>query len=196
MDLKDIEKNYERKSDEEIIRIATTDAYGLRPEVYAIIENELKKRNLDHKIIGGVIAQNKEYTKDELEVYSNNLRNLPCPICGDEYSKLNATISHTVASFIVFSTYSAKLTIACPNCLNQRNNNAMLSTAFLGWWAPSAAIFKTPLYIYRNYKAKKQNNISNANDTLLSFTLAKIGEIEVYKNDREKLKEIIKLVDI
>ncbi len=196
MDLKDIEKNYERKSDEEIIRIATTDAHGLRPEVYSIIENELKKRNLDHKIIGGVIAQNKEYTQDELEEYSNCLRNLPCPICGNGYVKLNATISHTVTSLIIVSDYSTKLTIACPSCLDHRNNSAMLSTAILGWWALSAAIFKTPLYIYRNYKAKKQNSIPNANDTLLSFTLAKIGEIEVYKNDREKLKEIIKLADI
>ena len=43
MDIKDIERHYERMSDSELIRIATTDAQGLRPEVFGIIENEIKK---------------------------------------------------------------------------------------------------------------------------------------------------------
>lgn len=46
LDLKDIEKNYEKMPDDEIVRIATTNATGLRPEVYGIIENEIKKETL------------------------------------------------------------------------------------------------------------------------------------------------------
>ncbi len=192
MDLKDIEKNYERMSDNEINRIATTDARGLRPEVFGIIENEIKKRNLNPDILKGALAQNKEYSIDEVESYSKILRDLPCQICGNTHEKLNGTISHTVKSFIVFTTYRSEPTIACPDCLDKKNNDAMLSTALLGWWGIPWGFFKTPIYIYRNYKAKQENRIDTSNNMLLSFTLENIGEIETYKDDKEKLKEIIK----
>lgn len=53
-------------------------------------------------------------------------------------------------------------------------------------------LLKTPLYIYRNIKAKTQNKVDHANDTLLSYTLGHIGEIETYKDNKEKLNEIIR----
>jgi len=191
MDLKDIEKNYEGMSDEKIIRIATTDAVGLPPEVFEIIEKEIKKRNLNPDILKGAFAQNKEYSIDEIENYSNLLRDLPCPICENTIEKLNGTILHTVKSFIFFTTSSAETTIACPDCLDKKNNDAIFSTALLGWWGIPWGLFKTPIYIYRNYKEKKENRLSVSNNTLLLYTLNHIGEIETYKANTEKLKEII-----
>jgi hypothetical protein len=192
MDIKRIEENYQRMSDNEIIRIATTDARGLRPEVFGIIENEIKKRNLNPNILQGAIAQNKEYSLAEVEQYSKLLRDLPCPICGNTHEKLNGTVSHTVKSFIIFTTYGTEPTIACPDCLDKKNDDAILSTALLGWWGFPWGFFKTPIYIYRNYKAKKDNRLDSSNNTLLSYTLGNIGEIETYKDNKEKLKDIIK----
>jgi hypothetical protein len=192
MDIKRIEENYQRMSDSEIIRIATTDARGLRPEVFGIIENEIKKRNLNPNILQGAIAQNKEYSLSEVEQYSKLLRGLPCPICGNTHEKLNGTVSHTVKSFIFFTTYGTEPTIACPNCLDKKNDDAILSTALLGWWGVPWGLFKTPVYIYRNYMAKKDNRLDTSNNTLLSYTLGNIGEIETYKDNKEKLQEIIK----
>ncbi len=191
MDIKRIEENYQRMSDDQIIKIATTDARGLRPEVYGIIENEIKKRNLNPNILQGAIAQNKEHSLAEVEQYSKLLRDLPCPICGNTHEKLNGTISHTVKSFIIFTTYGTEPTIACPDCLDKKNDDAILSTALLGWWGVPWGFFKTPIYIYRNYKAKKDNRLDTSNNTLLSYTLGNIGEIETYKDDKEKLKDII-----
>lgn len=192
MDIKDIEKNYERMSDSEIIRIATTDTYGLRPEVFGIIENEINKRNLNPEILKGAIAQNKEYSIEEIETYSKLLRDLPCPVCDKNDEKLNGTISHTVKSFIFFTSSETEPTIACPNCLDKKNNNAMLSTVLLGWWGIPWGLFKTPVYIYRNFKAKQQNRLENSNEALLSYTLGNIGEIETYKDDKERLLDILK----
>ena len=192
MDIKRIEENYQRMSDNDIIRIATTDARGLRPEVFGIIENEIKKRNLDPNILQGAIAQNKEYSLAEVEQYSKLLRNLPCPICGNTHEKLNGTISHTVKSFIIFTTYGTEPTIACPDCLDKKNDDAILSTALLGWWGVPWGFFKTPVYIYRNFKAKKENRLDTSNNALLSYTLRNIGEIETYKDNNEKLCNIIK----
>lgn len=192
MDLKDIEKNYERMSDNEIIRMATTNAHGLRPEVFGIIENEIKKRNLNPNILKGALAQNKEYSSEEIESYARFLRDLPCPICGNTHEELNGTISYSVKSFIIFTASGSELTIACPDCLDKKNDDAILSTALLGWWGIPSGIFKTPIYIYKNVKAKKENRINTPNSTLLSFTLGNIGAIETYKTDKEKLVEIIK----
>ena len=192
MDIKDIEKHYERISDDEIIRIATTDARGLRPEVFGIIENEIRKRNLDPNILDGALAQNKEYSIEEVEAYSNFLRDLPCPICGSTKQKLNGTILHTVKSFIFFTTCEIEPIIACPDCLDKKNNDAIFSTVLLGWWGIPSGFFKTPIHIYRNLKAKKENRVNYSNSTLLSFTLGNIGKIETYKDNKEELKEIIK----
>ncbi len=193
MDLKDIEQNYARMSDDDIIKIATTDANGLRPEVFGIIANEIQKRNLNPDLMQGIVAQNKEYTYEEIENYANLLRNLPCPICGNTNRKLNGTISYTVRSFIIITTSRAEPTIACPDCLNKKNNNAILSTALLGWWGFPWGFFRTPVYIYRNFKAKKENKLEAANGALLSYTLSKIGAIETYKDNPEKLKQIIEI---
>lgn len=51
---------------------------------------------------------------------------------------------------------------------------------------------KTPLYIYRNYKEKKENRLKESNNALIAFVLEHIGEIEAYKDDKEQLQYIIK----
>jgi hypothetical protein len=191
-DLKLIAENYARMSDAELERIATTDTHGLRPEVYEIIENEIKKRNLNPNLISGAKAQNKEYTIEELESYSKLLRDLPCPICGNQTEKLNGTVSYTVKSFLLFTSYGAEPTVACGSCLDKKNNDAILSTVLLGWWGIPWGVLKTPVYIYKNIQAKKENKLEYSNNTLLSFTLGNIGEIETYKEDKERLKQIIR----
>ncbi|WP_447637561.1 hypothetical protein [Flavobacterium microcysteis] len=190
-DLKLIEENYARMSDAELERIATTDSQGLRPEVYQIIENEIKKRNLSPNLASGVKAQNKEYTIEELETYSKLLRELSCLVCGNHREQLNGTASHTVKSFVFVTSYRTKITIACESCLDKKNNDAIRSTALLGWWGIPWGVLKTPVYIYRNVQAKKENKLKKPNNALLSFTLGNIGEIETYKDDKEKLKQII-----
>lgn len=54
MKLKEIQANYEKMTDNELISIATTNSAGLLPEAYEIIENEIQKRNLDYGILEAV----------------------------------------------------------------------------------------------------------------------------------------------
>ena len=193
-DLKDIAENYSRKTDSELIHIATEKAQGLRPGVLEIIENELKKRNLSLNILEGAKAQNREYSLEEITELSQKLRSLPCPLCGNKTAKLNGTIMHTAKSFVIFSFFRKEPIIGCPDCLDKKNQESIISTALLGWWGIPWGILKTPFYIYNNIKSKKQNRIAEPNETLLSFTLENIGQIETYKEDTEKLKQIIKYV--
>ena len=191
IDIKQIEKNYAAKEDFEIERIATSNSKGLRPEVYSIIESEIKKRNLNPNLLSGAIAQNKEYTIEELNNYSNYLRELPCPICSSKSKKLNGTFLYTVKSFILFTSNETKTLIACPDCLDKKNNISMLSTFVLGWWGVPSGIIQTPLYLFRNFQSKKQNHLKESNFALLNFVKNNIGHIESYKNDKQKLAQII-----
>ena len=192
IDINDIRKNYERMSDFQIERIATENAKGLRYEVFGIIEEEIKKRNLDPKLLEQAMAQNKEYSIDQIENFSKVLQNLPCPICRSKTKKLNGTFSYTVKSFIFFTSQRMEISVACPTCLDKINSDAMISTAILGWWGIPWGIFKTPLYIYRNFKQKTQNNLEFPNEALFSFSFQNASEIEVYINDQNKLINVIK----
>ena len=192
MEIEDIRKHYEKMSDSQFILILTTKAHGIRPEVFAIIEKEIEKRNLNPNLLEGVLAQNKQYSFEEIESYSKLIRELACPFCGAKNSKLNGTFLHTVKSFILLTSSLAEVIIACPDCLDKKNNNAMISTAFLGWWSIPWGFLKTPLYIYRNYKEKKENRLKESNNALIAFVLEHIGEIEAYKDDKEQLQYIIK----
>lgn len=120
------------------------------------------------------------------------LRELPCPYCGKNNEKLNGTILHTVRSFIVLTSYKKKPIVACPTCLNKKNNLAILSTFLLGWWGIPWGLIKTPQYIYLNIKEKKKIRSEEPNEVLLSFAYHHADKIEANKHDKQKLKEIIK----
>jgi hypothetical protein len=189
-----VEAHYSKMSDAELERIIVEDAQGLMPEVVRIIEFEIEKRKLNPHLLKGIIAQNKEYTIDELKNYAILLRSLPCPICQNTSELLNGTIVYTVKSFLVFTINESKIIIACSSCLNKKSNQAILSTLLLGWWGVPWGLLKTPLYLYRNFAEKRYNDSVEANNSILNFALMNIGKIETYQNNSEKLKELIKYI--
>ncbi|APU97909.1 hypothetical protein BV902_17515 [Sphingobacterium sp. B29] len=192
MELREIEKNYERMSDNRLIEVITTNAQGIQPEVVSIIENEIKKRNLDPDLLNSLIAQNEQHSIEDIYHYAELLRNCPCPICNNTRDKLNGTIYHSIKSIIVMSITETRWVIACPDCLDKQNRKAIVSCSLLGWWGIPWGILKTPVYIYRNLKVKGENRISDPNGPLLSFTADNIGQIKAFENNPEKLKNVIK----
>lgn len=190
MDISVIERTYANMSDSELIRIATVEAHGLRPEVFGIIEKEIQKRNLNLDMLNGVAVQNKLHTDEEIENYAKIIQKLPCPVCGQTLNKLNGTTFYIKKSFLIFSISEVDSIIACPDCLDSKNDEAIRTTALLGWWQIPFGLIGTPIYIYRNIKAKK-NRTDIPNQVLLAYTQQHIGEIEAFKNDKEKLQEVI-----
>lgn len=185
-DLKDIAVFYSQKSDYELIQIATERAQGLRPGVFEIIEREIKKRHLNPAVLEGIKAQNRSYTFEEIVEFSQKLRALPCPICKGKAVKLNGTVMYTVKSYIFSALLSKELVIGCPNCLDIRNKDAIISTVLLGWWSGTGLI-NTPVSIYNTIRGKRWHRIPKSNDALLRFTLQNIGQIVAYKDDPEQL---------
>lgn len=191
MNIQDVKRNYERMTDNEFIHFATENAQGLRPEAFALVEEEILRRKLDISLFDGVLAQNKTFSEEEIKSYAELVRDLPCPICNTTDDKLNGTMVHTLKSFIVFSYSQAEPLIGCSSCLDKANNRAILSTALLGWWGIPWGVIKTPIYIFRNLKAKTSNKLGSVNEVLLSYVLTHIGQLEAYKDKPEELRKVI-----
>jgi hypothetical protein len=191
IDIKFVQERYKQMSDDELIRIATQDAYGLTPEAMEVVKGEIQKRGLDENISKGVEAQNKEYTIEEIDAYCDLVSNLACPSCSGTTERLNATLTGEVMSFLFFTTYDKKIKVGCPHCLDKANNNALTKTAILGWWGVPWGIIRTPQAIALNLKSKRTNHLQDHNDYLRSFTLSVVGELETYKGNKEKLQQVL-----
>jgi len=191
IDIQSVKEYYQHLSDEEIIHIATKDAHGLTPEAREVVKEEIQKRGLNVNIAKGVEAQNKTYTVQELDNYCELIRKLDCPSCGATHAKLNGTMTSEVISFIILTHYSKKLKVACPDCLDKANNDALTKSAIIGWWGFPWGIIRTIQAIANNLKSKKTNRLETPNNYLRSFPLSKIGQLESYKDNKEKLQQII-----
>jgi hypothetical protein len=191
IDIQFVRETYKKLTDQELIRVVTQDAYGLTPEALEVVKEEIKSRNLDPNIIKGLDAQQKTYTVEEIDEYCELIRSLPCPITGSIENKLNGTMTAEVMSFILFTQYKRKIVIGSPQALDKENNSALIKTVLLGWWGFPWGPIRTIQAILKNVKNQKTNWLDTPNDYLRSFVLSKIGEIETYKGNQEKLRQII-----
>ena len=94
---------------------------------------------------------------------------------------------------VIFITQSErKVIIACPDELDKANNDAITRTALLGWWGIPWGPIRSIRAFIRNERAKKTNRIEGPNSYLRHFVLARIGQIEAYKNEPDRLIEAIR----
>lgn len=191
LDIKFVKQSYLRMTDEELLRTATNDVSGHTPEALEVVLEEIKHRNLDTNIADAVRAQNINYTIEDIDKYCDLIKNLSCPTCGSTNRKLNGTMTSEVMSLILVTHYNQKLKVACPGYLDKANENAVIITALLGWWEIPWVFIRTIKAIRENIKSKKTHHDEFANDYLRSFALAKIGQLERYKDDKIKIQEII-----
>jgi len=190
-DIAFVRETYEKMTDEEVIRNATQDAAGLTPEARDVVKAEIRKRGLNVGILNAVDAQNKQYTIGEIDQYCELVRSLDCPVCGSSENKLNATVTGQVFSFIVITRYEKRVKIACPDCLDKANSEALFMTAAFGWWGLPWGIIRSIQSIILNLRSKRTNRSTTPNDYLRGVTLGKIGQIEVYKEDKDQLQQLI-----
>ncbi|MGZ3871828.1 MAG: hypothetical protein ACXVJD_02855 [Mucilaginibacter sp.] len=190
-DLQQLRKNYEQFNDRKLMRIASEEADGLRPEALDLLKQIIRERGLSDGVIKAAEVQAEKTQPENIDDYTALLRSLPCPLCNKTDGKLNATITASVISFVFFTHYRKELKIGCPQCLNKQNNNAMIRTAILGWWGLPWGIIRTPQALILNSKNKTENDWPEANDLFKSFVYGRLGRIELNRNNPEGLKDII-----
>jgi hypothetical protein len=192
--IEELRKNYERFTDDKLIRVATEEATSLRPEALELLKQIIKERGLSQSVIKGIDAQFKQIDEQTLLEYTELLRSLPCPFCNADNNKLNATITGTTISYIFLTHYRKEIKIGCPTCLDRQINNAMITSALLGWWGIPWGIIRTPAALLFNVKMKKQNNLPEANPIFKAFVLKRIGRIEANRDNPEGLSDIIQYI--
>ena len=188
------QKNYQSFSDEKLIRIVSEEAASLRPEALELLKQIIKERGLSLDVAKTVDAQFRTLSEETLLAYCDILRDLPCPVCGSTTDKLNATITATVISFVVMSTYRKEMKIACPQCMDKLNNNATMKTAIMGWWGLPWGLIRTPQALLFNNKMKKQNGNPEPNDLFRAFVSQRAGRIEADKGNPDALQAMIKYI--
>jgi hypothetical protein len=188
----ELRENYKRFTDEQLIRLATTDASGLRPEAVVVMREEINKRKLPNELLDGIDVQRKEISEEELISYCDIIQSLSCPRCGSSANKLNAMIIGTAISFLFWTNYEKRLLIACPSCLEKANREATIKTAILGWWGIPWGIVHTIQALVFNGKMSSEVQRSELSKYLLGFVAANIGVIEVNKNDKDYLLSLIR----
>lgn len=191
IEISKIENNYRNMSDKEIIRIATTDMHGMRPEVMGIIEKEIKSRRLSLKYLSAAKAQNDLESFYEIDKYCDLIRTLPCPLCGQSKFKLNAAIIHRCIHILIISAHNSKIIVACPLCIVKEIDRANAYTITLGFLGPHGFI-STPFTLLKNNKEKKNIMLNLPSETFMSFILSNIGQIEMDKDDNYNLLNLLK----
>lgn len=190
--VEELRKNYKAFSDEELIRLATKEVAGLRPEAIQIMIDEIQRRGLPTDLYNSIEAQFKPLTQKEIHEYCELIQNQACPVCGSTIHKLNAILIGNVLSFVFFTRYEKQLLIACPICMNRALKAATIKTLVLGWWGIPFGIFRTIQALNLNSKVTKQIWIDEPTEFLKSFVAQKVGIIEANKNNFNGLQSIIK----
>jgi hypothetical protein len=192
----ELRKNYERLSDDKIIRLATQEAASLRPEALDLLRLIITERGLSDDIQRSIDVQLKEYTEEEIIDYANLLATQPCPLCSSKQLKLNATKINTAKSFIVLCIHEEYIKIACPPCLDKAMQQANITTALLGWWQIPSGPYRTIKALILNNKAKKQHSANSPNDLLIGIALSYIGRLEANRTNPEGIQDIVNDVTV
>lgn len=173
-----VQATYREMSDEELTRFATNDADGLTPQAKELLISEIKRRNVDTRLVRAVEAQNRQLSPEEIDRFCEIIRRQTCPQCGERGALLNATLTGTVMSFLVTTTYRKKVYVACPDCLDKASNKALLITCILGWWGIPWGFIYTPAAIALNLKHKARHHSGEHSAVLRGFVVARIGRLE------------------
>jgi hypothetical protein len=182
---------YAHLSDEELINFSTHGAEHLKRETLfgsKQSKENREKSTINHKNIGLIVKDSEE---SDLETYCEILRSCPCPLCNSVSVKINATITVTTVSFLLFTDYQKSLKIACPNCLNKLHNKAMFKTSLLGWWALPWGIVRTFEALILNYKMKFLTVLPEPNELFKNFVASRIDRIKANRNNRDALRAIV-----
>ena len=191
IDIDFLKDSYARMSDDEITRICVNDGNGLTEAAQKLLKEEINKRGLNSNLIKGVAAQQKKYSDFELLQCCEILRKLPSPTTVLTNEKLNGSLVMVTKSYLFIIQRKKEIIIDSPTQLDKANNQALLTSCLLGWWEIPKGIAYTIQSINQNIKSKKTNHDFEPNLYLLDFVRTNIGIIETYKNDTEKLKQLI-----
>jgi hypothetical protein len=142
--VEEIRNNYKNFDDSKIKELAQNPK-GLRKEIVPILNEEIKKRNLDINLIEWVNYETNTFEGIEKRNLIDKIRKSKCSLCLTN-SKLSGYKFNTLISALIVIKNKTEIQIICSDCAKKKKIKSMTKTFFLGWWSKKG-MFSTPLYL-------------------------------------------------
>jgi hypothetical protein len=184
MNKKFIAENYKRMSDEELLSIFSNDMKDLTEDAQEVLKEELQSRNLGEGIDALINSGGINLSTEKFNEYAKFIRELPCPVCASTESKLNAVL-------ILTNRYE-DFTIACPTCLSKVIYDAQANSLGFGLLGGIKGTINAVSQIGALQSLIRQVEKNEPTEAMRAFIKKRMGEIELYKNDQDKLKNLVK----
>ena len=194
LDLDYVRKNYSQLSDQKIMHLANFEANQLEPEVVEILLEEIKKRNLDLKLIEAVKVSTKELHEDELQKYISIIQSLPDPTTGETGSVINATIVSFTFSVILFTRKKDSVFFGNNKSIHNKLNDCTMTTAAAGWWGIPWGLFYSISSLRNNIRMGKIDYNEKPTDILIQYVIENVGFIENNQNNPTELVNHLKKI--
>ena len=149
-------------TDAELLDTARTQARNLPPRARAALHAEIEARGL-------TVGKAEPSIEDDLVAA---VRALPCPSCGRAEAPLNAGHVSRTISYLLLTTYRDDVLVACPDCLAAEARNALLLTAFFGWWGFPWGPIRSVQSISKSRRTLREHAQVEPTDALEQFVRA------------------------
>ena len=141
-----IKQNLREKSDEEIYILARNESKELREDVRPILIEEIKRRNLNLKLINWIDLENRELPIDQIK---KRISTFNCPNCGRNQTRIVGIKNSYIICFLHFTDNKTSIKILCESCARKNTIKYSLITFFLGWWGIGVII--APFVLFNNF---------------------------------------------
>lgn len=186
-----VRERYRQMTDEQLLKIAQYEAADLNPTGLEILQEEIKRRELNPDLEKGIEAQIEGITEEEFEELANLIRHSSCPVCGKKDWPLQSEVVTEIVSVIVFTNRKQNLVIACPDCLREISNAVFRKTLILGWWGLPMGIIRTGQAVIQRFRSEERRE-ELSQQGILEFSLASGGYLKANEDNPEAILQLLK----
>jgi hypothetical protein len=188
-----LRSHYQKLPDEDIEHLANYEAADLSPSACDILKEEIKRRGLSDELNLAADIQVRGISEGELLDLIRRISTFPCPICGKKRDYLNGFNLMSVRSYIIVTSVSNALIIACPECISAMAKRALIKNLFLGWlgipWGP----IKTIRSVFANLRAMNSGKHNGPTKEFVEFIKPRSAAIKARFN---KITDVRQLLDV
>lgn len=185
--VKEIKRNYKNFDDSKIKELALNPK-GLRKEIIPILNEEIKNRNLDVRLIEWIKYETNTFDGIEKRNLIQKIQKSRCSLCSIN-SQLNGYRFTTIISALIIIKNKTENKIICVDCAKHKRINSMVSTLFLGWWSKKG-ILLTPFTLISNF-IKIFKNETESKEVIEEFITKNTGVLRIILEKENNLDQIL-----
>jgi len=133
--VEELRKNYKHLTDDQILKLATSDAKTLTEEAVIVLKEHIEKRRLGDYFVERLDNERNFFSDREKEEIQRIIKHLPCPKCNDTIEHLKGHSSTRRTGLLIASIKIEKEYIICSSCSKKITTYDNLYSLFFGWWS-------------------------------------------------------------